>query len=111
MNYINAMSSSVGRLRSALKKSFAQKRAGARAILASQSDDLKNRSNGQRLRETLRFETLLWEKGHDAIGGIDEAGMSPVAGPVSAAAVILKPGTRIIGIDHSKIWTHRRGKR
>jgi ribonuclease HII len=50
----------------------------------------------------LRFETLLWEKGHDAVAGIDEAGMSPLAGPVSAAAVILKPGTRIIGIDDSK---------
>jgi ribonuclease HII len=28
--------------------------------------------------------------------------MSPLAGPVSAAAVILKPGTRIIGVDDSK---------
>jgi ribonuclease HII len=28
--------------------------------------------------------------------------MSPLAGPVSAAAVILKPGTRITGIDDSK---------
>ena len=50
----------------------------------------------------LRFETLLWENGHDAVAGVDEAGMSPLAGPVSAAAVILKPGTRIIGIDDSK---------
>jgi ribonuclease HII len=50
----------------------------------------------------LRFETLLWDKGQDAIAGVDEAGMSPLAGPVSAAAVILKPGTRITGIDDSK---------
>ena len=28
--------------------------------------------------------------------------MSPLAGPVAAAAVILKPGTRITGIDDSK---------
>jgi ribonuclease HII len=33
---------------------------------------------------------------------VDEAGMSPLAGPVSAAAVILKPGTRIVGVDDSK---------
>ena len=49
-----------------------------------------------------RFETSLWESGHHAVAGVDEAGMSPLAGPVSAAAVILKPGTRIIGIDDSK---------
>jgi ribonuclease HII len=81
----------------------ADSRAGARAILASIAKRrFENRSEGQRLRKMLRFETLLWEKGHDAVAGIDEAGMSPLAGPVSAAAVILKPGTRIIGIDDSK---------
>src|SRR3954449_6996929 len=82
-------------------------RAGARAILASIAKRrFENRSEGQRLRKMLRFETLLWEKGHDAVAGIDEAGMSPLAGPVSAAAVILKPGTRIIGID---AWTKADG--
>lgn len=50
----------------------------------------------------LRFETDLWKNGCYAVAGVDEAGMSPLAGPVSAAAVILKPGTRIIGIDDSK---------
>ncbi|WP_309943891.1 ribonuclease HII [Tardiphaga robiniae] len=81
----------------------ADSRSGARAILASIAKRrFENRSEGQRLRKMFRFETLLWEKGHDAVAGIDEAGMSPLAGPVSAAAVILKPGTRIIGIDDSK---------
>jgi ribonuclease HII len=50
----------------------------------------------------LRFETLLWDRGQDGVAGVDEAGMSPLAGPVAAAAVILKPGTRITGIDDSK---------
>lgn len=78
-------------------------RAGARAILDSIAKRrYENRSEGQRLRKMLRFETHLWEKGHDAVAGVDEAGMSPLAGPVSAAAVILKPGTRITGIDDSK---------
>src|SRR5215218_1470750 len=78
-------------------------RAGARAILASiDKRRFENRSEGQRLRKMLRFETLLWESGHQAVAGVDEAGMSPLAGPVSAGAVILKPGTRIIGIDDSK---------
>jgi ribonuclease HII len=81
----------------------ADNRAGARAILASIAKRrFENRSEGQRLRKMLRFETLLWDRGQDAIAGVDEAGMSPLAGPVSAAAVILKPGTRITGIDDSK---------
>jgi len=81
----------------------ADTRAGARAILASiKKRRFENRSEGQRLRKMLRFETLLWDDGQDAVAGVDEAGMSPLAGPVSAAAVILKPGTRITGIDDSK---------
>jgi len=81
----------------------ADTRAGARSILASiDKRRSENRSEGQRLRKMLRFETSLWQSGHYAVAGVDEAGMSPLAGPVSAAAVILKPGTRIIGIDDSK---------
>jgi ribonuclease HII len=81
----------------------ADTRAGARAILASiDKRRFGNRSEGQRLRKMLRFETSLWESGLHAVAGVDEAGMSPLAGPVSAGAVILKPGTRIIGIDDSK---------
>jgi ribonuclease HII len=34
--------------------------------------------------------------------GVDEAGRGPWAGPVSAAAVILKPRSRITGLDDSK---------
>jgi ribonuclease HII len=81
----------------------ADSRAGVRAILALiDKRRFENRSEGQRLRKMLRFETSLWESGSHAVAGVDEAGMSPLAGPVSAAAVILKPGTRIIGIDDSK---------
>ena len=81
----------------------ADRRAGARAILALiDKRRSENRSEGQRLRKMLRFETSLWESGCHAVAGVDEAGMSPLAGPVSAAAVILKPGTRIIGVDDSK---------
>jgi ribonuclease HII len=78
-------------------------RAGARSILASiEKRRFENRSEGQRLRKMLRFETLLWQEGQKAIAGVDEAGMSPLAGPVAAAAVIFEPGTRIFGIDDSK---------
>ena len=36
------------------------------------------------------------------VAGLDEAGMSPLAGPVSAACVVFAPGSRIPGIDDSK---------
>ena len=59
----------------------ADTRAGARAILALiEKRRFENRSEGQRLRKMLRFETLLWDEGQDAVAGVDEAGMSPLAG-------------------------------
>jgi ribonuclease HII len=36
------------------------------------------------------------------LAGVDEAGMSPLAGPVAAAAVVLDVETRLIGVDDSK---------
>lgn len=78
-------------------------RPGAKAILAAiERRRFENRSEGQRLRQLLRFETELWAAGSMFVAGIDEAGMSPLAGPVCAAAVIFKPGTRIPGVDDSK---------
>lgn len=81
----------------------ADPRPGARAILdaiARRRSD--NRAEGQRMRKLLRYETALWATGVQAIAGVDEAGMSPLAGPVSAAAVIFAPGARIPGVDDSK---------
>jgi ribonuclease HII len=81
----------------------ADPRAGAKAILnAVAKRRAENRSEGQRLRRLLRFERALWDAGVVHVAGVDEAGMSPLAGPVSAAAVVLPPGSRIPGIDDSK---------
>jgi ribonuclease HII len=78
-------------------------RPGARAILEAVARRRRdNRSEGQRLRMMLRFETNLWTDGVTHVAGVDEAGMSPLAGPVAAAAVILAPGTRIPEVDDSK---------
>ena len=41
-------------------------------------------------------------KGFNKICGIDEAGRGPLAGPVVAAVVVFKPGTKIEGINDSK---------
>lgn len=81
----------------------ADPRPGARAILAAvEKRRRENRSEGQRLRHLTRFEQELWAKGVTKIAGVDEAGMSPLAGPVVAGAVILPVGFRLIGIDDSK---------
>src|SRR5215468_12278929 len=81
----------------------ADPRAGAKAILhAVARRRLENRVEGQRLRRLLRYEKALWAGGVLRVAGVDEAGMSPLAGPVSAAAVVFAPGSRIPGIDDSK---------
>jgi ribonuclease HII len=81
----------------------ADARAGAQAILAAVARRRReNRAEGQRLRKMLRFEGALWAAGLTRVAGIDEAGMSPLAGPVAAGAVIFAPGTRIPGVDDCK---------
>lgn len=42
------------------------------------------------------------------IAGIDEAGRGPLAGPVVAAAVILNPEYKILGLDDSKKLTEKK---
>lgn len=48
------------------------------------------------------YENSLYEKGVTYIAGTDEAGRGPLAGPVVAAAVILKKGEVIEGVNDSK---------
>jgi len=87
-------------LEAALK---ADPRAGAKQILdAVARRRRENRSEGQRLRTMLRYETALWSTGVTRVAGVDEAGMSPLAGPVAAAAVVFAPGARLPGVDDSK---------
>jgi len=43
------------------------------------------------------------------VAGVDEAGRGPLAGPVVAAAVILSPDRKVVGLDDSKkLSAHRR---
>lgn len=55
-----------------------------------------------RLQELSKFEKEYNEKGFELIGGIDEAGRGPLAGPVVAACVILPKGCVIEGVNDSK---------
>jgi len=62
----------------------------------------KNRAEGQRLHNLLRFEIELWEQGFNFIAGVDEAGMAPLAGPVVAGAVILPRNYKLRRLNDSK---------
>lgn len=55
-----------------------------------------------RLEKMLEYEKELYAKGYEYICGIDEAGRGPLCGPVVAAAVILKKGDKIEGVNDSK---------
>src|SRR5256712_12275807 len=43
--------------------------------------------------------------GYTVVAGVDEVGMGPLAGPVVGGAVVLEIGTRIPGLDDSKLLT------
>ncbi len=49
-----------------------------------------------------RFERAARQHGWQRIAGLDEAGRGALFGPVFAAAVILNPKRRILGLDDSK---------
>ena len=54
------------------------------------------------------FETAARALGHARIAGVDEVGRGPLAGPVTAAAVILDPGTIPDGLNDSKTLSAKR---
>lgn len=49
-----------------------------------------------------RFERHAHSQGFQLVAGVDEAGRGPLAGPVVAAAVILRPDRPIDGVNDSK---------
>lgn len=60
--------------------------------------------------QKLQYEREIWKQGNKYIAGVDEAGRGPIAGPVVAAAVILKnsiPNKIPVRIDDSKKLTHQ----
>jgi ribonuclease HII len=61
-----------------------------------------------RPKPDLRLEKALWEGGYRYVAGIDEAGRGALAGPVTAAAVILPSSleaARLAGVRDSKLMT------
>lgn len=56
----------------------------------------------ERLTNLYFYEKDLHNQGYKFIAGTDEAGRGPIAGPVVAASVILKPDTYLEGLNDSK---------
>jgi len=54
------------------------------------------------LEAMLSYERALWSDGTELVGGIDEVGRGPLAGPVCAACVVLPHDFDTIGINDSK---------
>ncbi len=57
---------------------------------------------------TFDFERMLADRGIECIAGVDEAGRGPVAGPVTAAAVIMRVGDLIENVRDSKLLSEPR---
>lgn len=62
----------------------------------------KIRAEEERLDRINQFEDEGFSQGYVYIGGIDEAGRGPLAGPVVASVVVFDKDTRIEGVDDSK---------
>lgn len=56
----------------------------------------------QRLAEMKKYEDSLHAQGITFIAGVDEVGRGPLAGPVTAAAVVLPADFDVLGVDDSK---------
>ncbi len=65
----------------------------------------KQQEELNRYRAMCSYEDEAYEKGYEIIAGIDEAGRGPLAGPVVSAAVILRRGSFIEGLNDSKKLT------
>jgi ribonuclease HII len=81
-------------------------RAGVRAVIAAVHNRLEAAERErQRLHQLSALQRALHEQGWVVIAGIDEVGRGALAGPVTAAAVVLGAEVAIDGIDDSKRLT------
>ena len=79
-------------IRIGVQKAIVQRK---KAIQAEIDEDV-------RLETILRYEKELYQKGYQAIAGIDEVGRGPLAGPVVTACVILPKDCKIRHLNDSK---------
>jgi ribonuclease HII len=68
-------------------------------------DDMGGRRQATGRRRWLVLRRFDQKRGVATLCGVDEAGRGPLAGPVVAGAVILRPDARLPGVDDSKRLT------
>jgi ribonuclease HII len=79
-------------------------RAGARALAARwKRRRAAAEAEDQRTRDMFKFELSLMSQGFACIAGADEVGRGCLAGPLVAAAVVLRPEHPILGVKDSKL--------
>ncbi len=86
-----------------LQEIMSDPRKGAQNLMAAYVRR-RNRETAERLRveEMYQPESAFYKKGMKYIVGIDEVGRGPLAGPVTVAAVVLKPHWFVSGLNDSK---------
>jgi ribonuclease HII len=85
-------------------------RRGARALEAAlERRIVARRAEARRLSGLFSRRRALFAAGARHVAGVDEVGVGPLAGPVVAAAVVLPPRVRLVGLNDSKQL--RRGER
>ena len=62
----------------------------------------------RRLGRLHRFERAAWENGAAFVCGVDEVGRGPLAGPVTACAVVIAKPLILEHLNDSKVVTHLR---
>ena len=68
----------------------------------SPSNHTTDSQDDDRPQDPLEYERGFWRRGIFEVAGVDEAGRGPLAGPVVAAAVVLRPDVWIEGAADSK---------
>lgn len=61
-----------------------------------------------RLKTLWQYEHICYNQGFQAVIGTDEVGRGPLAGPVVAAAVVLRPNEELLGLNDSKKLSEKR---
>lgn len=73
---------------------------------------MKKEEREKKLREQLvimsQYENDLYSKGVEIIAGVDEVGRGPLAGPVTAACVVLPRDFDVLGVNDSKKLTPKK---
>ncbi|WP_147802501.1 ribonuclease HII [Alkalicoccus halolimnae] len=84
-------------------------RAGVRKMIERwDSEQVKLKTLQQQWTEMCEYERYMRQNGADYVAGIDEVGRGPLAGPVTAAAVILKNDSQLLGLTDSKKLTKQK---